>query len=188
MRDIFRGQLVRLGSEEPGTRARAEVRWESDTEFHRLANGEPAYIWSEKKIQEWIEKRDEQAHRFGFSIRSLADDKLIGGLGMNVDWAHGDALLGIAIGERDFWGKGYGADAMHLILGYAFLELSLRRVSLAVHAYNTRALKCYEKVGFTLEGTMRGDTLREGRRTDSHFMGILREEWLALRGIETVRA
>jgi RimJ/RimL family protein N-acetyltransferase len=86
--------------------------------------------------------------------------------------------VGIAIGERDFWGRGYGTEAMQLVLGYAFLELNLRRVSLALHAYNERALKSYEKAGFKLEGVMRGEVLREGRRTDTLFMGILREEWL----------
>lgn len=182
MRDLFRGELVRLSDEDPETRARAELRWESDTEFHRLADADPARLWSEKKIKEWIEKRSEKEDRFGFSIRSLADDRLIGHIGLFVQWAEGDAWVGIAIGERDFWGRGYGTEAMHLALQYAFTELNLRRVSLAVHAYNTRARRSYEKAGFRLEGVMRQDQLKEGKRSDSIFMGILREEWLALQG------
>jgi RimJ/RimL family protein N-acetyltransferase len=183
MRDLYRGQLVRLGREEPETFAKAESRWESDSEYHRLADSGPARLWSEKKIKEWIEKRDARENRFGFSIRSLADDKLIGDIGLYVsDWASGEAWVGIAIGERDFWGKGYGTDAMRLILAYAFLELNLRRVSLALHSYNERAQKSYEKAGFKMEGVMRGEVLREGRRSDTLFMGILREEWLAVEG------
>ena len=69
---------------------------------------------------------------------------------------------------------------MRLIVQYAFLELNLRRVSLGLHAYNERALKSYEKVGFKLEGRMRGEGLRDGVRFDSLWMGILREEWFAL--------
>ena len=66
---------------------------------------------------------------------------------------------------------------------YAFVELNVRRISLGLHAYNERALKSYQKVGFQLEGRMRGEGLRDGVRFDSLWMGILREEWLALQGI-----
>ena len=55
MRDLFRGELVRLTSEEPEARARVEVRWQRDTEFHRLADSDPAQMVSEKKLKEWIE-------------------------------------------------------------------------------------------------------------------------------------
>ena len=63
-----------------------------------------------------------------------------------------------------------------------FIELNLRRISLGLHAYNERALKSYEKVGFKMEGRMRGEGWRDGVRYDSLWMGILREEWLALQG------
>jgi RimJ/RimL family protein N-acetyltransferase len=91
---------------------------------------------------------------------------------------HAETWLGISIGERDYWGRGYGTDAMRLAVQYAFVELNLRRVSLGLHAYNERALKSYQKVGFTLEGRMRGEGLRDGVRYDSLWMGVLREEWL----------
>ena len=69
---------------------------------------------------------------------------------------------------------------MRLCLKYAFMELSVYRVSLGLHEYNPRALRSYEKVGFRLEGRTRQDMLREGRRTDSFWMGILRDEWLQM--------
>ena len=91
---------------------------------------------------------------------------------------HSDAWVGIGIGERDFWSKGYGTDMMKVCLRYAFLELGMQRVALGLHAYNPRALRSYEKAGFQLEGRTRQDVLREGKRTDTLWMGILREEWL----------
>jgi RimJ/RimL family protein N-acetyltransferase len=71
---------------------------------------------------------------------------------------------------------------MNLIVQYGFLELNLRRISLGLHEYNPRALRSYEKAGFKLEGRLRGEVLREGRRYDALYMGILREEWLARGG------
>jgi RimJ/RimL family protein N-acetyltransferase len=92
-------------------------------------------------------------------------------------WAHGEGWVGIGIGERAYWGNGYGTEAMCLLLRFAFAELNLQRVSLGVYAYNPRALRSYEKAGFRHEGVVRADCRRDGQRWDSVFMGILREEW-----------
>jgi RimJ/RimL family protein N-acetyltransferase len=184
MKDIYRGTLVRLGSESPEVMAKAFAKWDRDTEQHRLADSDPAQLWSEKKIKEGIEKRaEDNSKSFQFSVRTLEDDKLIGGVGLWISsWTHSEIWLGISIGERNYWGKGYGTDAMRLIVQYGFVELNLRRISLGLHAYNERALKSYQKVGFQLEGRTRGEGLRDGVRFDSLWMGILREEWFALQG------
>ena len=183
MKDLFRGELVRLTAEEPEFRARQEARWERDTEFHRLADPHPAQLYSDKKVKEWIEKNVEEGfkpQRYFFSIRALADDKLIGFLGLWLNLIHSNAWVGIGIGEREYWGKGYGTDAMRLCLQYAFLELGMQRVSLGLHEYNPRALRSYEKAGFRLEGRTRQEMQREGRRYDVIWMGVLREEWMDL--------
>jgi RimJ/RimL family protein N-acetyltransferase len=89
-----------------------------------------------------------------------------------------DAFMGIGLGEREDWNKGYGTDAVRLILRYAFLELNLHRVSLSVFEYNLRAQRAYEKAGFRVEGRMRGALNRENRRWDEIFMGVLRPDWM----------
>jgi hypothetical protein len=114
-----------------------------------------------------------------FSIRTLADDKLIGELGLEVvNWAGRDAFVGLGIGETEYWSKGYGTDVMNVLLHFAFRELNLRRVSLSVFEYNPRAIRSYEKAGFRHEGHVRKALNREGRRWDAVYMGILREEWM----------
>ncbi len=182
MKDIYRGTLVRLSDDSPELLAKAFVRWDRDTEQHRLADSDPAQLWSEKKLKEFLEKRAEaNSKSFRFSIHTLDEDKLIGGVGLWISsWTHAETWLGISIAERDYWGRGYGTEAVRLAVQYAFLELGLRRVSLGLHAYNERALKSYQKIGFKLEGRMRGEGLRDGVRYDSLWMGLLREEWLAL--------
>src|SRR5687767_7133534 len=183
MRDLFRGELVRITAEEPETYAKSEIHWQRDSEFVRLADSDPIQLSSEKKIKEWAEKRFEkglQPDRYSFTVRTLDEDKLIGFFGLRIDLMHNEALVGIGIGEREFWGKGYGTDMMKLCLQYAFTELCVERVSLGLHEYNARALRAYEKCGFRLEGRMRQDMLREGKRYDSLWMGILREEWLQM--------
>lgn len=183
MKNIFQGKLVRLAVESPETMAKSYVKWDLDSEFHRLADNAPAQLWSEKKLKDFVEKSDEKQgdRNFRFAIRTLGDGKIIGGTGL---WllreTLGDAWLGIFIGEREYWGKGYGTDAMRLVVNYGFGELNLRRITLGLHSYNERALKSYQKVGFTLEGRVRGEGMRDGVRYDALYMGILREEWLAM--------
>ncbi|HEX2997639.1 MAG TPA: GNAT family protein [Anaerolineales bacterium] len=183
MNDLFHGELVRFVFEEPEARTKAEVRWQQDSEFIRLADSDPARLSSEKKIREWFDKQAEegpQPERYSFSVRTLEDDRYIGFLGMWVDLIHSEAWVGLGIGEREFWSRGYGTDMMKLCIQYVFTELGLERLSLGLHEYNPRALKSYEKAGFRLEGRTRADVLREGRRTDTLWMGILREEWLQM--------
>jgi len=185
MKDLFRGELVRLTAEEPEFGARHEARWQRDSEFRRLADGDPVEMFSEKKIKGWAEKYAEDGfkpERHPFSIRALSDDKLIGFMGLWLDLIHAEAWVGIGIGEREYWSKGYGTDAMKLAVQFAFMELGLHRVSLGLFDYNPRALRAYEKAGFRLEGRTRKDLLREGQRTDSLWMGILREEWQLMQG------
>jgi len=186
MKDLFRGEFVRLTSEEPEFIAKHEARWQRDTEFRRLADGDPVDLFSEKKIKEGFEKSGEDGFkpdRYYFTIRALSDDKPIGFLGLWLNLlTHAEVWVAIGIGDRDYWSKGYGTDAMKLCLRYAFMELGAQRVSLGLFDYNPRALKSYEKAGFRLEGRTRGDMLRNGQRHDSLWMGILRDEWIEMQG------
>jgi RimJ/RimL family protein N-acetyltransferase len=173
------GRLVRLAAFNPEVDAALIAQWSRDTEYHRLGNDDPAYPRSVKQAREWLERDND--HVFGFAVRTVSDDRLIGNIGVWIEnWAHGEAWAGIVIGERAYWGNGYGTEAMHLILQYAFTELNVRRVSLSVFDYNPRAIRSYEKAGFRREGVVRADCHRDAQRWDSVFMGILRDEWLAM--------
>jgi RimJ/RimL family protein N-acetyltransferase len=180
--DLFRGELVRLVAGDQQTIAEAFNRWQRDSEYWRLMASEAAFPHSVPAIKKWVEK-DLEPDPPSFSmflIRALEDDRLIGDIGLDsVRDGHGDTFVGIGIGERDYWGKGYGTDAMRVILRYAFTELNLERVSLNVFEYNPRAIRSYEKAGFQHEGRARGVLHRAGRRWDLIYMGILRQEYLA---------
>jgi RimJ/RimL family protein N-acetyltransferase len=177
--NLLTGDLVRLTHEEPETLARLESQWSADSEYSRLLDWDPARRFSSKNSQKWIEKQYEQPDGYFFSIRTLADERIIGGIGFDgIRWTHRDTFVGIGLGNREYWGKGYGTDAMKIILRYAFTELNLHRVSLDVFEYNQRGVRSYEKAGFVHEGRARQVLMREGRRWDVLYMGILREDWI----------
>ncbi len=92
-------------------------------------------------------------------------------------WNQGCGWIAIGFGNREHWGKGYGGEALRLLLDYAFGELNLHRVQLTVFAYNERAIALYEKLGFVREGVYREFLLRDGVRYDMYLYGLLRREW-----------
>ena len=77
--NLFQGKLVRLTVEDPETLAPLESRWSADSEYSRLLDWDPARRFSVKNSQKWIEKHFESEANFGFSIRTLDGDQIIGG-------------------------------------------------------------------------------------------------------------
>lgn len=180
--EFLRGKLVRLTAENPEIVMEQFSKWSRDSELARLEAARPATLYTKKQIKEFIEKEllGDRPDLFFFMIRSLEDDRLLGETGLDtVQWQHGESFVGISIGEKEFWGKGYGTDAMRVLLRYAFNELNLHRVSLTVFEYNPRAIRSYEKAGFSVEGRERKFLERGGKRWDMIYMGILRQEWQA---------
>jgi RimJ/RimL family protein N-acetyltransferase len=187
MKDIFKGRFVRLSAADPEEIGKAYSHWNRDTELMRLFGTGPSRLHSVRASVEFYEKelKDTPPSHIYFSIRSLDDDRLLGETDLEiVNWAACDAFVGIGIYDREDWGKGYGTDAMKLILQFAFTEANLRRVTLTVFEYNPRAVRSYEKAGFRVEGRVRNALLKDGKRWDIFHMGILLEDWMELNNDE----
>lgn len=183
MNDVFTGKFVRLSAFDPEEMSKAWSRWNRNSEYFRLLNSSGRPIQSPKAYLKWMEEEvgEMSPANYFFSIRTLAEDKLIGELALDVvSWPGRDAFVGLGIGETEYWGKGYGTDVMNVLLRFAFTEINLRRVTLSVFEYNPRAIRSYEKAGFRHEGRARRVLNKENKRWDVLYMGILREEWLEL--------
>jgi RimJ/RimL family protein N-acetyltransferase len=183
MYDIYMGELVRLAAVDPEDFSRTFTRWSRDSEFMRLLNSEAVRLNSAAANKKRMEKEleDPSQSLYFFSVRARAGDQVIGDIVLDVSgWNTRNGFVGISIGERENWGKGYGTDLMKVLLRFAFTEVNLRRMTLTVFEYNPRAIRSYEKAGFRHEGRFRKFLNREGRRWDMLFMGILREEWMEM--------
>ena len=93
-----------------------------------------------------------------------------------IHWIHRRADLGIMIGERARWGRGYGREAVRLVLAYGFDRLNLNKITLGVDADHGRAVRLYEGLGFKVEGTEREHRFRDGAYHDNVLMAILRAD------------
>jgi len=96
---------------------------------------------------------------------------------INIDYKNRNAECIIDIGDKESWGKGYGAETMKLLLDLGFLEMNLHRISLRVFSFNSRAIKLYEKLGFQQEGRSRESIFRDGKWHDIIHMSILQSEY-----------
>ena len=184
MKDIFKGNLVRLSAMDSEEVGKAFSSLGRDSELMRLMDTGPTLLHSAKATTKFLEKiieDDSPANHF-FSIRALDDNRLLGDINIDVinNWGSRDSFVGIGIYKREDWGKGYGTEAMKLILQFGFIELNLRRITLTVFEYNPRAIRSYEKCGFQVEGRMRGRIIKDNKRWDVLLMGILRDEWKEL--------
>jgi RimJ/RimL family protein N-acetyltransferase len=180
--DILHGKLIRLAAQDAAEIAPLYVKWAQDPEYLRTLESDPLFPFSAQTVKTQTENDwpSDDPHNIMFAIRTLENDQLIGFADLDyINPIHGDTYMGIGIGEKEYWGKGYGSDALDVILRYAFLELNLHRVTLTVFEYNTRAIRMYARNGFKVEGRHRGYLYRDGRRWDLVEMGILRAEWEA---------
>ena len=113
-----------------------------------------------------------------FAIVDKKTDLHIGNIKLGgINWIHRFADLGIMIGDKQYWSKGYGQEACSLLLKYAFGTLNLNKVTLGVYGNHTAAIRTYEKAGFQIEGKITGLLNFEGRYVDRVIMGISRQQF-----------
>jgi len=116
-----------------------------------------------------------------FTIVDKETDATIGECGFNEeDVANRYAKIGIAIGEREYWSRGCGADALRVLLDFGFNVRGYNCICLNVFEYNARAIACYEKVGFKRQGVWRDCLTRGDKKYDCYHMDMLASEYFAM--------
>ncbi len=175
--DLFRGRLVRLCA------PRAEdadvlARWSEDGAYRRQADTDAPRPRTADHFREQDELSGSDPDTFEFRIRTLDDDRLVGFVAVcRIEWANRHGWVAVGLGEVADRRRGYGSEAVSLLLKYAFHELGLHRLSLDVIASNEAAISLYRKLGFEEEGRLRERVLRDGQAVDLIYMGLLCHDW-----------
>jgi len=150
----------------------------NDSEVKSFLSPGIPFLYTYEEELKWFENITANKDTYSFAIETLAESKYIGGCGINkVDWKNSVATVGIFIGDKDYWSKGYGTDAMRVLVSFIFNEMNINKVKLNVYSFNPRAIKSYEKCGFIKEGVLRQEIFRKGQYHDEFVMGLLREEF-----------
>lgn len=170
------GARIYLSPIDPGDLERY-VKWLTDIEVTRWL-GTVSNVVTLANERAWIENTTQATDQYHFGIVLRDGNRLLGGVSlMDVNLVDRSATLGIFIGEEEDRSKGYGAEAIGLLLDYGFHWLGLYNIDLHVNCENTRAIACYKRAGFREYGRRRGAIFRDGQWTDRVYMEVLAEEW-----------
>jgi RimJ/RimL family protein N-acetyltransferase len=177
---MIEGKMVRIRALEM-TDIDEIMKWINDPEV--IDNLLMRYPVSKYLEEKWLEKTyDTSDMRNKTFALETKDGVYIGGIGLHkINWENRNAEVGIVIGKKEYWGKGYGTDAMLALLEFAFNHMNLHRVYLQVYDFNLRGIRSYEKCGFKKEGALRDDRFSRGEYHDTVIMGILKEEFEKIR-------
>jgi RimJ/RimL family protein N-acetyltransferase len=151
-------------------------RWSASAELRKLI-GEVAPM-SEAEAEKFYKELRTDKDRVWFVIVLKRNGRVIGEAGllrMFRPWRNTD--MTIIIGEKNAWGKGYGTEAGHLLLDYAFNRLGFHRISIGVVGFNKRALRFWENLGFKKEGVERDEYFYDNKYSDGIMMSILENEF-----------
>ena len=133
-----------------------DYAWNTDEELSRLDAARPLRLTFQQALVIYEEDLAyPPPHRQRFAIETLDGGHIGNSMYYDINEAKGEAELGIMIGDRRFWGKAYGTEAVGLLLDHIFSDTSLRRVYLHTLEWNTRAQKSFEKAGFIPTGRVR---------------------------------
>lgn len=174
---MFDGKLVRL-REYRKEDINLKLGYINDSQVVKyLESGIPYPVTLNEELK-WFESISAFKDSYRFAIESVEGSHYIGDCGINsIDWKNSVASVAIFIGDKAYRGKGYGTEAMEILLSFIFNQININKVRLNVYSFNEPAIKSYEKCGFKKEGVLRQEIFRDGRYYDTIVMGILRDEY-----------
>ncbi len=157
-------------------------RWMNDRDVMAWARFSPDHMISFVALEKEYEKElaGEDHDRTTFVVEERSSGNPIGwGTARTWDRKHVNANVGIGLGEKELWGKGYGSEAVELLLGVVFDQQGWHRAELYTLAENERAIRSAEKCGFRRCGLEHESTFYDGAYHDVVEMEQLRSEWSA---------
>jgi len=171
---MYEGRLVRLRAFDNGDLMHF-LSYDNDYQVMRGASGAILYPSTvDDEARAMSQSTSYTSGEYQFAVETLKDRQLIGKCGFTkVNWKNRMGEMAILIGEKEYRGKGYGADAVRTLCRFGFEEMNLHKIKAVVFAFNEAALRCYEKCGFRREGLLKEEMFREGAYHDVAVLGLI---------------
>jgi ribosomal-protein-alanine N-acetyltransferase len=137
--------------------------------------------YSRANLEDWIKRHSNRDDEIVWTIADPATDQCIGHVGLyQIDSRIRKGQFAILIGDKAFWGRGFGTRVTQAVVSWAFTQLNLHKVGLQVLTNNERAIHIYESLGFRPEGVLRDEQFRDGQFFDLMMMAVFEDEWRGL--------
>lgn len=169
-----------------------EIRTDDVNEnYYRWMNDEEITAYTESRfkpqsieqLKEYVAKIYGDSNSIFLAIIDKDTDKHIGNIKLgNINWIHRFGDIGIIIGEKSFWGKGYGSEAIKLLTVYSFNKLNLHRIWAGCYELNKGSIAAFKKIGFKEEGILRKQYFYNGKYIDGVILGITNEDFQYIGG------
>jgi len=167
LRPVFKSDLPQI------------VRWINDPEVRNFLNAHLPQ--SEQDEERWLENLSKNKDTDLVLVIETTEGRVIGLMGLHkINWRDRVAITGALIGEKEYWGKGFGSDAKITLLNYAFNVLNLRKICSGVISYNKRSLQYSIKCGYKEEGILKEHIFRNGQYWDVIQLAIFREDFISV--------
>jgi len=172
---FLKGKKVILRPLNKGTDLENCLRWINDPGIIQYLD---AFLPVSKKAEEeWFDNLGKRENDIILAIETV-EGIYIGNVGLHkITWKDRTAIAGMAIGDKDYWGKSYGTDAAILLFGYAFNELNLRKICMDVFSFNERSWRHLEKCGCRKEGIQKQQIFKNGKYVDRVLMAVFKKDW-----------
>jgi RimJ/RimL family protein N-acetyltransferase len=132
---------------------------------------------SKEGILEYVHEMAGSPNHAFLAVVVKEDDRHIGNIKLGpINWVHRRGDIGILIGEKDCWGRGYGTEAIRLLVRHAFMQLNLHRLVAGVYEDNPGSIRAFQKNGFDIEGIMKDHCFSRGRYVNGVLLGLVRSE------------
>jgi len=157
---------------------KVSIRWRKDEEIWDMLVGRKYYVSEEYERQWVLDVIQGKYEKVVLAVCLKENDSYIGNVYLNnIDWFNKNASSAILMGDRQFWGRGYGTEVIVLMLYHAFYDLGLQRIQARQLLSNKASIKTYEKCGFISEGVLRRAVYKDGGYQDLNLMSIIREDF-----------
>lgn len=156
------------------------LRWMNDLEVTRYLESR-FYPASQAALEEYIATIRNNRDNFFFAMVVNRTERHIGNIKVGpVNWIHRVGDIGLLIGEKDCWGKGFATEAIGLVVQFAFDSLNLHKLTASCYSSNVGSIRAFERAGFAREGIRKQQFHSNGRYVDQVMLGMVRQEGIEL--------
>jgi len=167
------GQRIFLKTLDQNQATKEYCGWLNDAEVNKYLETRETTI---AKLKQYIKEKNENPKCLFFGIFFKENNKHIGNIKLEpIDFKNKKATIGILIGDKNYWGRGIGTEAIKVLVDYGFKNLNLKEINLGVISENKPALNLYKKVGFKVDG-VRKKAIRHGDKLfDKVIMSVVKK-------------
>ena len=150
------------------------IKWLHDPEITKFLSNDIKNVTEEEETR-WFESVKRSNNDIVFSIIIRDSQEYIGNCSLNkIDWIHKTCRMGIFIGDKEFWNKGFGTLAIKVLIDFALNKIGMNKIELIVYEYNHRAMKVYKNCGFATVSTIKHHHLYNHRYWDAYLMEYIK--------------